>query len=366
MPITIDGTNGITQAGEFNSDSSFGFKNRIINGAMVIDQRNAGASVTPTADAYTLDRWQAVLSQSSKYSVQQNAGSVTPPTGFTNYLGVTSLSAYSVLAADYFTLQQNIEGFNIADLDFGKATAKAITLSFWVRSSLTGTFGGTVANSAQSRCYPFTYTVSSANTWEQKSVTIEGDTTGTWLTTNGIGFRLNFGLGVGSTYSGTAGAWSSSVLLSATGATSVVGTNGATFYITGVQLEVGSTATSFDYRSIGTELALAQRYALKYNTDAIVYAFIGAGYATTTTNANISLPLPVQMRTAPTVTASNLMVQDGTTITAVTATAIVSNQTNSLNAFVQATVASGLTAFRPYQLQTNNNTAGNLLLSAEL
>jgi hypothetical protein len=171
---------------------------------------------------------------------------------------------------------------------------------------------------------------------------------------------------MGSTYSGTAGAWAAGFIGAPTGATSVVGTSGATFYITGVQLEVGSQATGFEYRQYGTELALCQRYALKYNTDAIVFAFIGIGYATTTTNANISLPLPVQMRTAPTVTASTLMVQDGTTITAVTSTSVVTNQTNSLNAFVQATVASGLTAFRPYQLQTDNSTAGFLLLSAEL
>jgi len=307
MPITLDGTNGITTPmynGSITANAvtpSVNMKSRIINGAMVIDQRNAGASVTITTDGtYTLDRWQALLTQSSKYSVQQNAGSVTPPTGFTNYLGVTSLSAYSVLAADYFTLQQNIEGFNIADLDFGKATAKAITLSFWVRSSLTGTFGGTVANSAQSRCYPFTYTINAANTFEYKTITIAGDTSGTWLTTNGIGFRLNFGLGVGSTYSGTAGAWSSSVLLSATGATSVVGTNGATFYITGVQLEVGSTATSFDYRPYGTELALCQRY-YELITDATSQnAIFYDGYTNGANLASLTLTYKATKRAAPT------------------------------------------------------------------
>jgi hypothetical protein len=343
------------------------FLNRIINGAMTIDQRNAGASVTLNSNTYMLDRYQFVQSAAGKLTVQQNAGSVTPPVGFSNYMGITSTSAYSVGSTEYFYFQQPIEGYNVADLNWGTANAKTITLSFQVYSSLTGTFGGALQNSAQNRSYPFSYSIPTANTWTSISITIAGDTTGTWLTTNGAGIYVIFGLGVGLTsINGTAGAWVASDKRSVTGATSVVGTSGATFYITGVQLEVGSTATSFDYRPYGTELALCQRYALKYNTDAIVYAFIGAGYATTTTNANISLPLPVQMRTAPTVTASNLMVQDGTTITAVTATAIVSNQTNSLNAFVQATVASGLTAFRPYQLQTNNNTAGNLLLSAEL
>jgi hypothetical protein len=258
---------------------------------MVIDQRNAGASVTPASNpTYTLDRWVYTYSQNSKFSVQQNAGSVTPPAGFTNYIGFTSLAATSLGSTDYFILRQMVEGFNTADLAFGTASAKTITLSFWVRSSLTGTFGGAISNSGESRNYPFTYTISSANTWEQKSVTIAGDTSGTWLTTNGIGIELSIGLGVGSTYSGTAGAWTSSLVVSATGATNVAGTNGATFYITGVQLEVGSTATSFDYRPYGTELALCQRYfQQKY------------GFVVTATSIYQAIHFPVSMRVPPTI-----------------------------------------------------------------
>jgi hypothetical protein len=240
--------------------TGFGFKNRIINGDMRIDQRNAGASVTPTDGQYTLDRWRNFGSQASKYSVQRNAGSVATPTGFTNYLGITSLATTTVGSSDYFLLRQNIEGFNVADLSCGTANAQPVTLSFWVRSSLTGTFGGSLQNGTQNRSYPFSYTISAANTWEQKSVTIAGDTTGAWITDNGIGIIVNFGLGVGSTQSGTAGAWNSNNNWSTTGATSVVGTSGATFYITGVQLEKGSTATSFDYRDYGRELVLCQRY----------------------------------------------------------------------------------------------------------
>ena len=236
----------------------YGFKNRIINGAMVIDQRNAGASVT--GNGYPVDRWQVPVSQSAKLTAQQNAGSVTPPVGFTNYAGVTSSSAYSVISSDYFLLGQRIEGFNWADLGWGSANAKTVTLSFWVYSSLTGTFGGSLQNSAQTRTYPYSYTISSANTWEYKTITIAGDTTGTWLTTNGVGVTLWFSLGVGSASLGTAGAWAASSALAPSGSVSVVGTNGATFYITGVQLEKGSTATSFDYRPYGTELALCQRY----------------------------------------------------------------------------------------------------------
>ena len=239
-----------------------GMVNRIINGAMVIDQRNAGASVgNPVGAAYTLDRWLAAGFSSSKYTIQQNAGAVTPPVGFANYLGVTSSSSYSVPAGEYYVINQYIEGFNTADLAWGTASAATITLSFWARSSLTGTFGGALRNSADNRSYPFTYTVSAANTWEQKTITVAGDTSGTWVgATNGVGLRITFSLGSGSTYNGTAGAWAGSNFNSATGAVSVVGTSGATFYITGVQLEKGSTATSFDYRPYGTELALCQRY----------------------------------------------------------------------------------------------------------
>jgi hypothetical protein len=236
-------------------------KNRIINGNMMIDQRNAGASVTPATGTYTLDRWQAYQSVASKFSVQQNAGAVTLPVGFTNYLGVTSLSAYSVLAANFYLLRHNIEGFNFADLSWGTSSAKTVTLSFQVYSSLTGTFGGSLQNSAQDRSYPFTYSIPVANTWTTISITIAGDTTGTWVgATNGNGLCVTFGLGVGTTYSGTAGAWAANPYFSATGATSVVGTNGATFYITGVQLEAGSSATEFEHRQYGTELSLCQRY----------------------------------------------------------------------------------------------------------
>jgi hypothetical protein len=227
---------------------------------MVFDQRNAGASVTPTTNVtYTLDRWAMTLSQSSKFSVQQQTSVI--PTGFNYAMKFTSLSAYTVGAGEVFGFRQMIEGFNFADMGWGTADAKTVTLSFQVYSSLTGTFGGAIKNNAENRAYPFTYTISSANTWTSITVTVAGDTSGTWIgATNGTGLQLHFGLGVGSTVSGTTGAWTASNLFSATGATSVVGTNGATFYITGVQLERGSTASSFEYRSYGTELALCQRY----------------------------------------------------------------------------------------------------------
>jgi hypothetical protein len=289
MPLTQ------VQSGMMDSVAQYySFKNRLINGDMRIDQRNAGASVTPANNQYLVDRWQAQLTQASKFTAQQNAASVTPPVGFTNYLGTTSSSAYSVLTADVFNVQQSIEGLNASDLGFGTANAATVTLSFWVRSSLTGTFGGALTNSAGTRSYPFSYTINSANTWEKETITIAGDTSGTWLTTNGIGITVRFSLGAGATYSGTAGSWAGSNLFSATGATSVVGTNGATFYLTGVQLEKGTTATSFDYRPYTTELQLCQRYYYKA-TARHMSTYNGTSYG-----YNCAMTLPVTMRAAPT------------------------------------------------------------------
>lgn len=348
-----------------------GFKNKIINGAMMIDQRNNGAS--GTAVAYTVDRWQFNASLSTKGTWQQNAGSVTPPTGFTNYLGFTSNSAYSVPSGELFSFQQRIEGLNCADLAWGTANAKTVTLSFWVRSSLTGTFGGSLRNGGGDRSYPFTYTISSANTWEQKSITIAGDTTGTWLTTTGIGIIVTFSLGTGTTYSGTAGAWTGSNLTSATGATSVVGTNGATLYITGVQLEVGSTATSFDYRPYGTELALCQRYYYRLypETAGIVLA---QGYTQTTAGTVGSLSFPVEMRVAPTSldqvgTANRYSVNDTySSITCSSVPSLNANWTTTRTGGLNFTVASGLTANRPASLRTDatNGATAYLGWSAEL
>ena len=252
----------MTTSDGVSSSGLYGFKNRLINGNFVIDQRNAGASInnTNTGTQFSVDRWAVYGDQNSKFSIQQNAGAVTPPAGFTYYLGMTSSSAYTVGAAEQFKVYQNIEGYNMADLGWGAAGASSVTLSFWARSSLTGTFGGSLINNSNNRSYPFSYTISTANTWEYETVTIAGDTTGTWGTTNGIGVAVQFSMGTGSSKSGTAGAWAASNLVSVTGAVSVVGTSGATLYLAGVQLEKGSTATSFDYRPYTTELQLCQRY----------------------------------------------------------------------------------------------------------
>lgn len=256
MPLTQ------VQPGMLGAPQPYNFKNRLINGAMVIDQRNAGAATTVNTNAaltYTLDRWFGFgQATDGVFTVQQ---STVAPAGFVNSLLVTVTTAdTSIGAGQTYNVGQYIEGFNTADLNWGTANAKTITLSFWVRSSITGTFGGSI-RSAANRSYPFSYTINSANTWEYERITIPGDTTGTWATGNTSGPQVWLSLGTGSTLSGATGSWQTGNLVSATGATSIMGTNGATFYITGCQFEVGVTATDFDYRPYGTELALCQRYA---------------------------------------------------------------------------------------------------------
>jgi hypothetical protein len=277
-----------------------GFKNRLINGAMVIAQRGT-AAVTGNV-TFPVDRWQITNSSNASVSAQQDSD---VPTGqgfsFSAKYTVTTADA-SVTGTEDALFRQLIEGFNTFDFSWGTASAKTVTLSFWVRSSVTGTFGGALKNSGNTRSYPFTYTISSANTWEQKSVTIAGETTGTWLTDNGIGVRVVFSLGSGSDRLGTAGAWGSANYDGATGQTQLISTLNATWYITGVQLEKGSTATSFDYRPYGTELALCQRYYFQtqnINNNTQFYAI--HGYVASSNTVRWFFKIPVPMRTTPSI-----------------------------------------------------------------
>jgi hypothetical protein len=348
--------------------TGFGFKNRIINGAMMIDQRNAGASVTPASGAfvYNVDRWGTYQTQASKITVQQNSGSVTPPAGFSNYVGVTSSSAYSVIASDQFLFEQAIEANNIYDLAYGTAGAQTVTLSFWVRSSLTGTFAGCLRNYAGTRSYLFTYSISAANTWQQVSITVAGDTSGTWVTSgSGGSMYVIFNLGSGSTFLGTAGAWATGNYTSVSGSVNIVGTSGATFYITGVQLEKGSTATSFDYRPYGAELGLCQRYAVQVVNGESTQQSVALGQGQSASTANYYYQMSVPMRTGPSVSYSALgdfLNDDGVGGSIPTGLTIVRSTTLSC-----ALVATGLTtaAGRAAHLRANNSSA-RLLLSAEL
>jgi len=348
-----------------------GFKNRIINGDMRIDQRNAGASVTLTSGGnFSVDRFQGFEDTDGAMTAQQDSSA---PAGFINSVKLTTTTADSSLSASQYALfRQMVEGTNVADLAWGTASAKTVTLSFWVRSSLTGTFGGALGNSAFNRSYPFTYSISVANTWEYKTVTIAGDTSGTWLTTTGTGIRVNFGLGVGSDYNGTAGAWAGAGYLSATGATSVIGTLNATFYITGVQLEVAPSATSFDYRPYGTELMLCQRYYYEFDASGGNLSAIPC-WTQTANNTNCRMIVPVTMRTALTASYSGTIgdstqdwsvYNDGDfrTITAIN----ISGQTNQ-SFRMQMTVSSGIAARDAAGLYALNTDGGaKLRASAEL
>ena len=312
---TITGTatlNGVNM-------TPYSMKNRIINGGMQIDQRYVGTATANTINGYVLDRWYVgqIGGSTGKIIAQQNAGSVTPPAGFSNYLGITSQSAYTVGASQQYSIQQPIEGYTISDLAWGTASAKTVTLSFWVRSSLTGTFAVCLRNSTPNRSYVSTYTISSANTWEYKTITVAGDTSGTWNVTNSTGIYIDIDLGSGSSLSTTANTWTTGNYTTTSGVTNLVGTNGATLYVTGVQLEVGSVASAFEWRPYGEELRLCQRYYEKcfsqsykpangFSSDVVWQAGTGAWIAYTTGSPGSirfnAVPFAVVKRTAPSMT----------------------------------------------------------------
>ena len=304
MTMVISGSDGVTFPDSTNqySGGAFSFKNRIINGDMRIDQRNAGASVNLSSTAqYTIDRWGVRLGTSTGSTTQQ---STTAPAGFTNSLLLTiGTGASPSASAGTGYLDQTIEGFNTADLGWGAAGAKTITLSFWVRSSLTGSFGVCVTNDGNNPSYPTSYTISSANTWEYKTITVPGPTSGTFNTNNAGSIRIFFDWGNGSNFKGTANTWANADYRGgATGTTSICATTGATWYITGVQLEVGSVATPFERRPYGTELMLCQRYYWVY-TSSNNYIGILQAYSSSAVYG-VLVNIPVTMRATPSVSQS--------------------------------------------------------------
>jgi hypothetical protein len=266
---------------------------------MRIDQRNAGASVTinAVANIYSVDRWRG-LGQTTDgvFTLQQDSSA---PTGFINSLKATvTTQDSSIDSTQVYFISQGIEGYNIADLGWGTANAKTVTLSFWVRSSLTGTFGGTIRNNSVNRSYPWSYTISSSNTWEYKTIIIPGDTTGTWLTDASTGMIVQWSLGAGTDRLATAGSWVASNNNGVIGQVQVISTNGATLYITGVQLEIGTSATPFERRLYGQELANCQRYCFKVSGD--TNSVPGYSFTTyDTTSGVLAVPFPVPMRATP-------------------------------------------------------------------
>lgn len=313
MPVIINGTTGIETPGldanpgvvqaetlsvnnnNISAVNSLGFRNRIINGDMRIDQRNAGAGVPGPGLAYTVDRWAVLTSTGSGNAFQQISDA---PTGFNNSLRITVGTGASPTSGQQNIIFQPIEGFNLADLGFGAAGASSITASFWVKSSVAGTYSSWFQNSGSTRSYIATFTISSANTWEYKTVTVPGDTSGTWLKTNGVGLLFGFSIGAGSTYQNTASAWVTGDFKGTAGSVNLVATSGATFQITGVQLEAGSVATPFERRDYGRELIMCQRYYqfTAFGADSIVVAI---GFNSTSAVAGYGLL--TQMRVAPTV-----------------------------------------------------------------
>jgi len=374
MSLQLNGDTGVTfndASLQGSAASPFGLKNRIINGDMRIDQRNAGASVTVNSGSqyfYPVDRFMGVGQTSDGvFTLQQNT-SVPTGQGFVNSIKATITTAdASIGATQQYWIGQQIEGYNVADLQYGTANAKTVTLSFWVNCSVTGTFSGCFMNSASDRSYPFTYTISSANTWEQKTITIAGDTTGTWNSTNGTGISVQWSLGSGSSRSGTANTWAAARYHGATGATTLISTNAATFYITGVQLEVGSTATPFERRLYNQELANCQRYYQLFGstttTGVLVLPVSGFGYSSSEVDFEFSLP--VQMRASPSLSATTVRITDGVNNIA-TNTFSGGYTTNGMVASINCTGLSGVVQFRPYHMHTNAGTVGYVQVSAEL
>lgn len=285
--LTIDTSQNVTAVGTVAMASSFK-RNRIINGNMLIDQRNAGASVSASDAAYQLDRWKTYKSGAGTFTVQQSS---TAPTGFTKSVLLTVTASSTPGAGDYYNYLQMIEGYNVADFGWGTASAQTITISGQVRSSITGTYSVFILNGSANRCYIGTFTISAANTFTPFSITVAGDTTGTWATDNTNGMFVGFDLGSGSTRTAASGSWQAGLYQHATGSTNWIANSGATFYITGVQLEVGTKATPYEMQIYSDQLAQCQRYYYQ--------GFFLAGiWGGTAIQALLSTPVP--MRTTPT------------------------------------------------------------------
>jgi len=280
--------------------SGLGFKNRVINGAMVIAQR--GTSAVTTDASFPVDRFQLQVVNANLSAVQSS----TAPAGFNFSTAITVTSTTSSGSNDRSSLFQFIEGFNTADLGFGTANAKTVSVSFWARSTVAGTYSGNLSNAGGTRTYIFTYTLA-ANTWTYVTATIAGDTGGTWVgATNAIGLAVRpIMLNCGSSFQGTAGSWIAGDARGTSGSTYLATTNsGAVVNITGVQLEVGSTATSFDYRPYGTELQLCQRYYQTYPGIGNGNRAIWSGYGAV---ANYAYWIfKTSMRTSPTIAGATL------------------------------------------------------------
>jgi len=304
MPISTINTNSIADDAVTVpkvTDQVLTHRNLIINGAMTVDQRNSGSAVSAPHNTYTLDRLNVYQSGDAAYSVQQVSDVV--PDGFANSakIACTTADTNGFGANDYYMLTHNFEYNQTRSLEFGTSNAKQVTLSFYVRSNLTGTFSGALESGDGGRHYVFEYTINSANTFERKSITIPGDTSGTWTGTfNARGMKIRLALALGANYDGTAGTWGTDESYGSTNQTNFFSSTSNVFYITGLQLEIGGVATLFEHRSYGDELALCQRY---YETINVMNGYFSTGQAYTTSQiGGATLNYKVTKRTNPTLT----------------------------------------------------------------
>ena len=292
------------------SDRGPAFKNRITNGDIAIDQRNAGSAVTvnTTGTFFGPDVWRGFgANADGVFTIARSTA--TPPAGFSHFLRATVTTAdASIGASQTYGIATFIEGFNMLDAGFGAAGAQSVTLSFRVRSSLTGTFSGALANGAGNRTYPFSFTINAANTWETKTVTIAGDTSGTWPTDSSQWGKVYFDLGAGTSVRAAANAWTAtSGVIGVTGAASLISTLSATFDVTGVQLELGSRATEFERLPYGEKQRRCMRYYQRMVTGEAVerqtapYVFVYSSYSNAGgVNSVAFVSLAVPMRATPT------------------------------------------------------------------
>tara|TARA_B100000287_G_scaffold269290_1_gene253423 strand:+ start:13855 stop:14940 length:1086 start_codon:yes stop_codon:yes gene_type:complete len=291
-------------------------RNLIINGSQAIDQRNNGTEVTPVHAKCVTDRFKFDLSQASKVKAQQVADG---PTGFTKSLKVTSLAATTPGASDYYLLQQHIEGLNSAQLGWGAAGAKTVTLSFWVKSSLTGTFAACIRNGAYDRANVQTYAISAADTWEKKTITFTGDTSGTWLTTTGKGLSVGWDFGGGTNFdAASTGSWLATNDFTTSSCTHLVATNAATWQITAVQLEASEYASEFDHKKYSDELKECRRYYYQAGVNDVNTSTEWIKLLLTRTGGlrNANVMFRETMRAAPTVTLTGQFDDGGATIVA--------------------------------------------------
>lgn len=356
MPLTQ------VQPGMLGTPQPYNFKNRIFNGAMTVDQRNNGASVSVTADFttyYGVDRFVTVKASSGVYSIAQSS---IAPAGFTaSCRAVVTTADSSVAVGDLAYIGQVIEGYNVADLGWGTANAQTVTVSYWVRSNLTGTYCLGITNADGSRTFITNYTINAANTWEYKTITVPGDTTGTWGKTNGGGIAIRFGLMAGTNFQQAAGSWGTVNAIGSSSQINWMATVGNDFLITGVQLEVGVTATGFDYRPFGTELALCQRYYQQ--NKASISTANGA------TEVRGMVPLLVQLRATPILgkTSGNFFFGDMVSYASTsTSTPVIAEINNDLHVSFNLGGFTGMTAYRTYKHETSSGNPALITMSAEL